>query len=361
MLIANLSTYILRSEGRALTLTFLNIGGSLLVVVATLAAVLFLKLGASGYFAATALAAGGTLLPRLWCIRNFIALDFSIGILRQLLRYGMPLVGAGFAYWVIAMSDRLFLGRFADLHVVGVYGVGAVSSAIMTLAVASFSQAWWPHAVRRYKENPSEAVREFADCLRLVLFAFGTLAVGIATVAPEFVTIIAPLEFGAAASVMAPLALGGVAYASTHITHLGISLTDRTHLLTSSAWGAAATCVTLQILLIPRMGALGAALSTATAYLALTALYHFHSRRFLAIPYLGRRLALVVVIMLAFASASRLLPNGLIPALTVKPLFVATFVWIIWRCGLSAPERKAVGHRLTAATAWLGRYRKKGN
>lgn len=357
-LITNLSTYILRSEGRALTLASLNIGASALTATAIVVTILYLKLGAAGYFAATALATGSALLPRLWCVRRFIGFHFSLDVLRRLLRYGTPLVGAGFAYWVIGMSDRLLLGRFADLDAVGIYGVGAIASSIMGLAVASFSQAWWPHAVRRHNEDPDAAVREFADGLRLVLLAFGTLAVGIAAFAPEIVTVVAPLEFRAAAWVMAPLALGGVAYASTHITHLGISLTDRTHLLTYSAWGAATICVVLQIVLIPRMGALGAALATAAAYLALTALYHFNSRRFLPIPYRRRRLALVVIVMLAFISASHLLPDGLIPALTVKPLYVATFVWIVWLCGLSAPERAIIGRRLATA---IGRHNPRVN
>ena len=326
VIVNRMCAQVLRNEFRPAAYTALNTVSVALTIAIGLIAAVGLGLGVLGILVG-ALGAEALMLPaRLWVARGMFRATFSPQLLRRLLAFGVPLVPISLAYWVFLVSDRLLLGRLSSLEQVGLYSVAASLVGVTSVAVAAFGQAWTPHAVRLFEDEPHRAPALFGRVLTYVLAGFGFLCVGISTLAPELIDILTGAGFEPAAAAVPPLALAMVAYASTHVTAAGITLRLRTQYLAGHAWLAAIVNVGLNLVLIPTFGMLGAAWATTVAYSVLTAAYLVTSQRLWPVRYeVGRSLTIVTVI-LAMTVGGVLIPE--LPVLTsilVKGAYCALF------------------------------------
>ena len=55
-------------------------------------------------------------------VRRDVGIAYSRRELGIMLRFGLPLVPAGIAFWGLALLDRFILQRLSDLEEVGIYG-----------------------------------------------------------------------------------------------------------------------------------------------------------------------------------------------------------------------------------------------
>jgi O-antigen/teichoic acid export membrane protein len=317
---------VLRNEFRAAAFTWLNIASVALSIGVGLVAAVGLGLGLLGILVG-ALGAEALLLPiRLWVARGMFRATFSRQVLRRLLAFGVPLVPISLAYWVFLVSDRLLLGRLSSLEQAGLYSVAASLVGVTSVAVAALGQAWTPHAVRLFEDEPHRAPSLFGRMLTYVLAGFGFLCIGISTLAPELLDILTGAGFEAAAVAVPPLALGMVAYASTHVTAAGITLRLRTQYLAIHAWLAAAVNLALNLVLIPGFGMLGAAWATMVAYSVLTVAYLVTSQRLWPVRYESRRSITIVAVIVAMTAGGVLIPElPVVTSIVVKVAYCALF------------------------------------
>jgi len=248
---------------------------------------------------------------------------FSWAVLRKLLSFGLPLVPTSLAWWVFTLSDRLILGKLTTLHELGLYSVAVTASALLGLFVGSLGQAWSPHAVHAYEQRPDDAAVLFSRMLTYILGGFGALAVFISLFGREALRLLTTSSFLHAAVAIPPLSLGLLAYASTQVTAMPISLRNRTIYLAVYAWMAAALNVALNLLLVPRFGMIGSAWATTIAYSFLSISYLLRSQRLWHVQYEGRRAAVILSLTVVFALPGPYLPHTHV--LLDVPIKVACF------------------------------------
>lgn len=329
-LINTMCAQALRNLFLARKFVFWNVFAAVLSIGISLFAVIALGLGVVGVLGG-ALLAGLIMLPiRLWTIRDLLRPTFSFPLLKQLLAYGVPIVPGSLAYWVFASSDRVVLGRFTTIEQVGLYAVANQIANMIGFFYGALGQAWVPRSIALYETNRDEATHVFGQMLTYFVVLFGLLSVGISVFASEIIGILATPEFLPAAAAVAPLALGYVAYASTQVTSLSITLKKRTIYLTIFSWAAALINVGLNVVFIPQFGMLAAAWSTAFAYGFLTIAYLIVSQRLWFIHYEKRRAIIAVGLSVAFSiGASLLPPMEIIPAIAFKGLYCLMFVALL--------------------------------
>lgn len=346
-LINSICGQVLRNQFRASSFAALNVVTTLLTIGLGLGAVLWLRMGIAGLLAG-ALAALVVMLPvRLYTIRDMLRPAFSGARLRNLLAYGVPLVPTSLAYWVFASSDRLMLAKLATMDQVGLYAVANSATSVLAFANSALGQAWSPHAVMAYEQEPERAPHLYGQVMTWLLAVFGLLTVGITAFAPEMLRLLTTPPFFAAASAVGPLALGYMAYASTQITASGISLTKRTGFFALYAWIAALLNIALNLWSIPRWGMIGAAWSTTAAYLFLTVAYLATSQRLWAVVYELRKVAAVVALTCAFTFGAALLPVlGLVAGVALKVAYCAVFAALLAVCAVGPNELRGLRGRL---------------
>lgn len=325
----------LRNQFRSVPFAALNIVTVLLTVCFSIAGLVYLKLGIAGLFAG-ALAGSAVILPvRIWSIRSLLGFRFSRQLLRKLIAFGVPLVPATLAYWIFTSSDRLLLARMSTLTEVGLYSVAVGLTSVLAFGVGALGQAWSPRAFLLHETDRAAAPAIFGETLIMVVALFSFLAIGMTTLAPEILHVLTTPPYYAAATAVLPLAIGYVAYASTQVTAFGITLTKKTHYLAIYSWGAALINVSFNLLLIPRLGMVGASWATAFAYVFLTVAYFKTSQRLSPIVCRWRSLVLILSIGSAYLLAERFFPPFSLPlAIVLKIAFCLTYPTLLWLLGI---------------------------
>lgn len=252
-------------------ITFLN---GVLTVGFSLILVLEFKMGFLGYFGGILAGSAISLAPALYFIKEDIAFTFSLARIREMFFYGAPLVPASLAYYVLTMSDRFFLVKFATMADVGLYSVAVKVSSIMLFFNMALGMAWSPFILKLYSQS-EEAVKELVPrVMKYVLIFFSLLAVCLVSFSHEILLIFTTEQYFGAAIAIAPLCLGAVALATTQVTGLGISLSRKTKYIALGSGIAAVANLGLNALLVPPWGILGASVATAISYTVLTLSYY---------------------------------------------------------------------------------------
>ncbi|HEY6195145.1 MAG TPA: oligosaccharide flippase family protein [Candidatus Eisenbacteria bacterium] len=267
----------------------LNVTQTALVGGITIYFVLARGLGVAGVlYGKLAGDALSSLLGILLC-RHHIRPRFDGALLRQMLRYGLPLVPVAFAYGVIGSVDRWALQHFATLDDVGTYALALKFFAVVTMGVSAFQLAFMPFAFARAQDPESPRLYARVLGLYVAIATGGALACGL--LAPLGIELLATRAYAAASRPALWLAFAAVAQGAYYVSALGISLSLRNALLGFSAGGAALLAAAANALLVPRLGAEGAAMATFGGYATSAVLTYAIAQRVHPLPFRGARLA----------------------------------------------------------------------
>jgi O-antigen/teichoic acid export membrane protein len=182
----------------------------------------------------------------------------------HLLRLGLPLVPAGAASWVFALSGRLFVLAFAGVGQVGLYAAAARVSTILSLVQGGFNLAWTPIALK-WGSRPDRELFYRATVVSVAAIG-GAGAIAMSLGASLALVILAGPDYASSSPIMWMLAGGVVYYALFYVVTIGLSLAHSSGRLAWATIIAAAANTVLNILLVPVMGYKGAAVATLAAY-----------------------------------------------------------------------------------------------
>lgn len=134
-----------KSVGKNKTYAIINITYTLVLALLNILFLVWNNMGVRGYLLANVLA---TLLAAV--IYAFICRLFTIkkrarynwGLLKQMLKYSLPLMIDGTLWWLIQSSNKLFVDLFLNSEILGLYTAAVKIPALMYIVVTIFSQAW---------------------------------------------------------------------------------------------------------------------------------------------------------------------------------------------------------------------------
>ncbi len=332
----------LRMEERARTYVVLTLCHTLVTTGFSILLVLILRWGIKGLLVANL--AGQ--LATLCLVMAIVPRDLPFGIDRQvflpLVRVGFPSIFGLFAFLLIDYADRQMLQRMVGLEALGVYSIGYSFGMMISVLVGAFATAWPPFFMS-FSQRLPEARKLFGRIFEYYLLAFGLISAAFFVVArPAVIVLVAP-EFRSAYVVVGVVAAAYMLKGCYLILLPGIYFARKLAYQSGIEWVAAIINVLLNFFLIPRYGILGAAGATLAAYAALPVLSWLVSRRYLAVTYDRRAIALSVLGLSAATSASlaasvRLSIWPSIFATTAIYALLCVFVWLVV---LSAPERES--------------------
>ena len=358
----------LRLRQEAWRASLLGVVQVVLLAVFSLSLVVWLRLGVVGVLGAEVLTY--TCLSAL-CImlapRYFFALPRALWerwqpllLARQLLLTGLPLVPSGLAVWALGYVDRPILQQMGiDLATIGVYDVANKLASMVALVSVPFQAAWTPFALAI--QNQPNAPRVYARILTYYMAGMLGVALALGLFAREILLVFATPDYLEAHRFVWLLAYAAPIQGSTIILAIGLYLSKRTVHLAWTATVGAAVNIGLNLLLVPRLGVLGAAIATPLGYLCGPVATYVVAQRARPIPYDLPRLALalgtqfvLVVVGLQWSAATTPLTIGIRAALLlVYPLLLILFgvisraefeqarAWLRWRWGARRGARNA--------------------
>jgi O-antigen/teichoic acid export membrane protein len=280
------------------------------------------------------------LLPVLWRHAEW-RLDARLA--GELLGLGLPRVPHGFLLQVQNLFDRRILDAFVSLAEVGLYGVGYTFGSAVKFALSAFEPAWQPFVYAQIRRP--EAQQTLARLVTYVLAGFTFCALGVALLGPELVRGLLAPPFHGAAPVVPVVAAAYLLHGVFLLTSIGINVQKRPGLYPVITLASAGTNVAANLVLIPRLGMMGAAWATLVSYALMAALGVVLSQRLYPLPFEKGRLArLALAAGVAYAPAAWA-PAALAPALALKLALLLAFLALVCASVATPEERRWLAAR----------------
>lgn len=306
------SVDLIRLHFRPWTFFFLNVWQNVLSIGLSLFFVLYLKMGIIGYLFGTVLSFTLVAPFALWNIRFSFARKLSLEISQKLIRFGYPFIFAGIAYWIFGSLDRWMIAELGRIEDVGIFSTAFKLGTLIIFINTAFGNAWSPQALKLYKTEPNYR-HIYSRLFSLWFFFLIFVGASLSLFAEEFLWILTPSSFWPAASIIPYIAFGLVLCGTTQMTAIGISLERKTFHLSIATWTTAAINFLLNLYLIPRYGAEGAAIATLLSYLTLTTYYLICTQSLHPLPLSYKALGsgfLMIISTLWFSYFVLQLPQG---------------------------------------------------
>jgi O-antigen/teichoic acid export membrane protein len=331
-----------RVRGQARYFAAFNVAQFTVLSGIALYLIIFRHAGAAGSMLAAFLASAITGLAYIAvAIRN---IDFRIDLskLKLALVLGLPLVPHLLMHWVLSLSDRLILSRYATLEEVGVYSLGyQLGQPIFIIAVA-INNAWVPFF---YENLSRREMRHRITRTATYLVAGTTLLALVAAVAvPGVITEVTPPSYHAAVLVVPWVLLAGLMQLLYYIWVNALFYSKNVNWIPLTTMLAATMNIAMNILLVPRYGMIAAALSTGIAYALLAGanglLAHWKYR----VCYEYARWVKVIAAAVACYLLAQLVTLPSWWAIAAKPILAAA-LWLLLLMGLNfwtTAERLAI-------------------
>lgn len=214
-----------------------------------------------------ALAASTPAIAAAWQTRS---VSFSREQARTLLAFGLPLTAANAMNYVLGTSDRLLVEHYLDSAAVGVYAVSySIADRTLSLLFMGVTMAAFPLAIAKLEHEGREAARnQLYDTGTLLLALTVPACAGFVAANEHIVAVLVGKQFQAHALKITPWIVGATLLGGlqAHFFDHAFHLARRTDMFVWTKGPAVLVNVVMNMVLLPRIGIMGAAYATVGGY-----------------------------------------------------------------------------------------------
>lgn len=210
------------------------------------------------------------------------ASSLDAGRQTELLRFGLPLVLSGLAFWGMTSMDKIFLRHYASFDELGLYSVTTSFAGAAIVLQSIFSTIWAPTAYKWHTEGADPAaIHRMTDRVLAAVVIFFALA-GLLS---WTVTFILPAKYHASQYILLASLSYPLLYTLGETTGIGLGIARKSRYAMVAALIALCINIAANRWLVPTHGAAGAACATALSFLALLILRtELASRHWVRVP-----------------------------------------------------------------------------
>jgi len=247
--------------------------------------VLFILLGYKLTGAITALIISGILFNVVTLLIVLRQIGFhkpTFSNMKSYLRWGVPLTPNAAILWIIHVSDRYMVSYFLGVAAAGIYSAAYVIGNYASFALAPLGAVLYPTISKSYDEGNLSKTRNYLSySVKYLMMIAIPSAFGLSILAKPLLQRLSTADFVAGSTVVPFVAFGAVLYCFFQVCVYIIHLVGKTRITVGLLSVAAVLNVVFNLLLIPRIGILGAAVATLVAYGVLGMLTLVVTRRYL--------------------------------------------------------------------------------
>lgn len=330
----------------------LVIGLSLNVVL-----LVYLRMGVKAVFLSNLVAhllVGGWLSVQV--VRE-VGVHFSTSVIRDLVRYGLPMIFGWMAAFLYTFGDRYFLQAAGDTAAVGIYSVAYQFGFLMAVVgCVPFMQVWEARRFVIAKRPDRDALfaRGFVHFNLLQV----TVGVGIALFVEPVLHVMAAPAFHGAAAIVPIILVAYLLQGWTTMQEVGLLVAERTSWTMHANWAAAVVALVGYWLLIPRWLGWGAAVATVLAFLVRHVVTYVASQRIWPIRYQWPPVVRITALGFGVSVIGLMLPDlGWLASLGLRALLLGAYLAGLWVLDILDADERAVARRLARTAIALLRAR----
>jgi O-antigen/teichoic acid export membrane protein len=205
--------------------------------------------------------------------------------LKGYLSFGVPTIPGNVSSWVVASSDRYVIGYFLGAASIGTYSAGYGLGSLIMMAATVLGLVLPPALSKLYDEGRMDEVKtHLSYSLKYVLALAMPYVFGAAILAQPVLRLFSTAEIASQGYLVVPLIALSILFYAAYVPVVQILVLVKKTRITAAVWiSCALVNLGLNILVVPRWGILGAAVTTLIAYalaLGLTTYYGFREFRF---------------------------------------------------------------------------------
>lgn len=289
---------VLRMEEKAKVYSLLNILNKVSSIIILIPYLMFVDKSFKGIIIATFLNLVLFCIIEIYYVKHIWNVNFKLDkrLLEKLFKFGIPLVPATIIGWVFTSMDRLALRQWSTFDEIGIYSAAFKIVAVLGILQQAFCTSWVPTALKWHREKISNdkyvQVSETILTVMVMLFSFIILF-------KDVIIRLLSSNYSTAANSVPFLLLFPIMYTISETTTLGITFSRKTYYNIVISLISAVINYIGNYILVPKLGSLGASISTGISYIVFFWMRTLISRRlwfkFDLKLYLGNTILMVVL------------------------------------------------------------------
>jgi O-antigen/teichoic acid export membrane protein len=294
-----LTLFRLQERARAFFLT--TVFNVLVTIGLTVVLVVGQGEGARGLLVGSYASGAAFVLALIVVHRHRLSLRVDRGLLRRLMRFGLPTMPAELSLYLLNFVDRIIIVRDAGLAQAGLYSVAVKFAQAVNVLVRGFQLAWPPLA---YSIRDDEEARvAYAAIVTWFVAGCAFIVTGMWLLSRWIVRALTTAEFFGAYKAIGLISTAVTLYALYLVLVVILGRTGRTGFNFPATIAALGANIALNLALVPPLGIVGAGLALVASYLRVLGLMYGFTQRLFPVPYEWGRLARVVLISAALVGA----------------------------------------------------------
>jgi len=283
--------------------------------------------------------------------RHRLGLVPERGVLRRMLRWGLPTMPAELSLYSLNFIDRLLIVRLVGLSDAGLYSLSVKFAQAVNVLVKGFQLAWPPLAYSI--QDDDEARRAYAVIVTWFVSVTAFVVAGMWLLSRWIVRALAAPEFFDSYQTIGLVSTGVTLYALYLVLVIILGRTGRTEFNFPATAAGTLVNIGLNLALLPSMGIVGAGVSLVASYAVVLVLMYVFTQRLFAVPYEWLRLGQAVGLAAALVLLGELLlPTSGFGGLTGRTALWLAYPLLLWVTGfMNEEERRAAGQLLSPSAA----------
>lgn len=240
---------------------------------------------------------------------------------KELFKYGTPFIFSMAITWIFQSIDRISLRAFSGYEQIGLYTGAMTIIALLSTFQGAFSTFWTPVAYEKYTKDPNNK-KFFIEMNEIVTLIMLLVSIFIIALKDVVIMFIGP-EYSGAEFIFPFLVLMPIMYTISETTVIGINFSKNTKYHINVAIISAVANVIGNLMLVPKYGATGAAISTGLAYVIFFIARTYYANKFYKVKYKLGKFSICIVVIYIFAAYSSMYKfNNIILFLTIGSLLM---------------------------------------
>ena len=302
----NILSFFSRGIGAVKNYSISGVINTFCIVTLNIIFLVVVKAGLIGYILSTIIAEIISIIYLLSCknVRSNLSVrkkHYEKKLAKSMLKYSIPLVPNSISWWISNSSDKYILTIFHGLANNGVYSVSYKVPSILSLIINIFSSAWIISAVDDFG---SEESRKFYSDVYNKYISISLIGISLLIFLNKLLATVLFSSKFYGAWMYQPVLIIGVAFhgLAGFLGSIYTSSKNTKMILISTVIGAILNII-LNLSLIPKHGAMGAAIATTISYVVVWLIRAINSRKIMKLTVNYSRILIsfiIIIVQLCF-------------------------------------------------------------
>ena len=277
---------------------------------------------------------GASLIANILCIlylflanKIYSFLDFKKydkDILKSLLKYSIPLVPNMLSWWIIDASDRTIISAILDIGKTGIYAAANKFTGVFTTIYNIFNLTWTESAAININSEDRDVF--FSKIFDVTIRFFGSLMLGIIGIMPFAFHILINEKFSDGYEQIPILMIGGMF--NILVSFIGTIYVAKkmTKEIAKTSIYAAIINITINVILINKIGLFAASISTLVAYMTMFIYRIVDSRKYVKLKVnfkiIVSMILMLVLSIIAYYYEDQIIRIGILALIVIYSIFI---------------------------------------